>query len=515
MNALRKGGQLLDCQFRFWKMWTRHQDFMFKVCLIYSNQNYHNAQDLFSEVKLKAGKRVQKEQTLINSRSWFSNLITSVHIDRHRKERKNKLKLVQVGDTKDNHWLNQISQITPFNYLLEQELKEYFKKSAEGFSYRHYHISNLYFTGFSYRDIADSFIISEESVRKIVQLSRKVLRKSLRNYHKDLDASELIGEAEFSGSKQIPHLFAYSKETELHYFQHTNTVQEGRLCQKEQSAKKYLARYEKSYSKKYELAEILCSQGKVNEALTILESLLRSGYHSKEVYNLRVILLDLLDRDKEIFRNISSALERLQFPSFHLYAWSMIVCTGYNKAVSFLEENLKMNPDNLDSHLLLVRLYIMLGNYQESYNHCLTINDLDTDNREVVVYQIFNVLKLKGVYKVKDCVFGLFESCADSPLINLYMLHFMNSGGQTGIKMYRSLFIKMQKKYFWHPDIALVKAMHSPEKATKILSRRCREYPDCVLSKYYLSQFTGKVVTLKKLNFQEQVHYSIIRSIYR
>ena len=76
-----------------------------------------------------------------------------------------------------------------------------------------------------------------------------------------------------------------------------------------------------------------------------------------------------------------------------------------------------------------------------------------------------------------------------------------------------SLVTRVTKKYSWHPDVALIKAVTQSRK--KPLLRRCKDHSKCVLSTYYLNHFSDEEVEVKELFPQEKRHFETLVQIYK
>jgi RNA polymerase sigma-70 factor (ECF subfamily) len=161
----------------FWQLWKSHKEYFYTCCLQWMGGNSHDAEDVLSQVMLKAWNVWPKYASkTIHPKAWLTQVIYNFCMDVHRK-RKREAQL--------------------FAKHLELAAKEEFIESnilhLEMWTYLHQRIESLpdklrhpfvlrYILEKSYSDIAKQLTISEENVRKRIKKARSILQKQLNKY---------------------------------------------------------------------------------------------------------------------------------------------------------------------------------------------------------------------------------------------------------------------------------------------------------------------------------------------
>ncbi|MEO0768704.1 MAG: sigma-70 family RNA polymerase sigma factor [Cyanobacteria bacterium J06649_4] len=165
----------------FWSVWLQHQDYLYRCCLKWTNQNQVEASELLSLARDKAhGKWPDHAHKITNPKSWLSSLTKYLYIDLYRSRERQKK--VHLGLQKEA--LGAIaSQGSPESNLLGDELKAYIHQLiAELPSRLRTPVILRFHQEKSYKEIAFQLSLSEATVRKRIQQARQKLRKPLRLY---------------------------------------------------------------------------------------------------------------------------------------------------------------------------------------------------------------------------------------------------------------------------------------------------------------------------------------------
>ena len=498
----------------FWDIWAENQNYLFNTCLIYTGRKYHDAQDLLSSVMCKARSKVNKKLLSTNPQSWFTRLIRNTYIDQYRRENCCELNISYIDcfEKIDSEYV--AAPITPIDNLLQNELNQYIEISLQKIPPRRKHFTRLYFSGYSYADISNTYCISQDAVRKIIQFSREELRHIVDQYQNGHEAQEYV-ENKVEQKQYFSHLFSIKQSKKIHYLHFESGVPPNRLEQKEASLKKYLENYPYADEKRLSLAENLSSQGKVFDAVQNLKQLIINDFHHQRVYDLYIELLDLLNEKQEMIKIAEKASNNLSAPPPKFYAWVLIAQGLLEEAIDFIKANLCSNSANVSLRLLLIKVYSLMEQDIEAYHECEEIRKYNLFQPEIFPVHLKNKLTQEGLEQAKEYAQEQQAYDNTSVIASIYHLHFLLSENKDLTnKEVSALYIRLRKKAFWHPDFALIKALIELDKTSKILQRRCRDYPACVLSKYYLNMFSGSSTKTSPLNLQEKTHLSIVSIIH-
>ena len=304
----------------FWETWANNQNYLFNMCLIYTGRKYHDAQDLLSSVMYKACSKINKKLLSTNPQSWFTRLIRNTYIDQYRRENCCELNISYIDcfEKIDSEYV--VAPMTPIDELLQNELNRYIEVSLQKIPPRRKHFTRLYFSGYSYADISQTYCVSQDAVRKIIQFSREELRHVVEQYQNGQQAQGYV-EIQVDQKQYFTHLFSIRHSKKIHYLHLESGVSPNRLEQKEKSIKKYLENYPFADEKRLNLAENLSSQGKLLEAIQNLKQLILNDFHHQRVYELYIDLLDLLNEKQKIIDIAEKAMDNLSAPSPKFHAW--------------------------------------------------------------------------------------------------------------------------------------------------------------------------------------------------
>ena len=170
---------------------------------------------------------------------------------------------------------------------------------------------------------------------------------------------------------------------------------------------------------------------------------------------------------------------------------------------------------NVSLRLLLIKVYSLKEYDLEAYHECEEIRKYSSFQPEIFPYHLKNKLSKDGLELARAYAKEQQDNDGMSVIASIYYLHFLLSENKDlSNKEVSALYTRLRKKIFWHPDFALFKALIESDKTSKILQRRCRDYPSCVLSKYYLNVFSRYRTNASPLNLQEKIHLSIVSMIH-
>ena len=498
----------------FWILWQSQKQFLLKICFIYTG-NYHNAQDLLSEVMLKAYAKIDNQVFNGNPDRWLLTILKNAYIDNFRHKFKCKYKITYTDNTEAYQIKQNLKPSALTNDVSENEFYKIIESCLNNMPVRRGHICRLFFAGYTYDEICSSYEISQAAARQLICLSRNELRQQIELYYLDILGDKVSKSINSQKKVLHSHLLKYRQNGIVHYYNFVSSLSQVRLKQKEPTLKKYIRSHKQSNDRKLQLALNLSSQGRFNEALDILNVLIEKNYYCEDVFELQIQLLFLLNRMHEVLQSVDKAITNLFSVHPKFYVWWMISVDHFHFAERFLKANIKPNSPDTDLRLLLAEVYKLQGKHQHAYLECKKVNYYDNNNPQIYTYHLKNKITFEGYLQAREFTERQYKYDSKSAIHCFYYLHFLiNEGSGLEDDSVILLFKKVYKKYFWHPDCALIKAFLYPDKKAKILKRRFNDYPECALSYHYLVQFTKIRIKVPKLNIQEKNHLFIIKKIY-
>ena len=104
----------------FWDSWLKHEKAVFNNCLNFTKNRHHDAQDLLSEVMVKAYKKTDLTKSNKSILYWFLQLAKNSSIDKYRRE----LRLIHLADMEIILEGNRATpSLSPSHNLLKSELQ--------------------------------------------------------------------------------------------------------------------------------------------------------------------------------------------------------------------------------------------------------------------------------------------------------------------------------------------------------------------------------------------------------
>lgn len=495
----------------FWELWQSQKKFLFNICFKYTG-NYHDAQDLLSEVMIKAHEKINKKLMASNPDGWVVQLIRNTYIDKYRRMYDRDVNITYTDNSEKHEINSKLILSTPVDEICEQELSQLLNHAYSEMPTRRRLFTRLYFSGYSYSDICKAFDIRSGTLRQMIAISRHELRGHLELFQKGF-SQEVKEDSDKSKNRKVyNHLLQVRENGATHYCNFICSLSTHRLPQRARALTKYLDEHPHSNDKRFSLAVNLSAQGKLYQALNILRKLTSDNYISEEVYDLQIKLLKLLNRDRDIQHSAESAINLLPSAPCRFHVWLALAQGRKEKAENILKANIRPNFPDIDLRILLVKVYILQKKNTKAYSECEKIALHYPWHPEIYAYHLQRKLIVEGYLQAKEFARQNYEHNSKSAIACFYHLHFLViSGNESELK---SLLTHVRKRYYWHPDFTLIKALLSPDKKTKILKRRCADYPECALSQHYLNYFSKYSSAYTQLNTEEARHLEIVKMIY-
>ena len=363
-------------------------------------------------------------------------------------------------------------------------------------------------------------------IRKIVSLARKKISVFLDSYESGQWNIITLPEPEsvLEGDNIHEHSFMIGTPHHFHFGTIFTDVIPGRLEQKEKSYRDYLDKTPNSGLKRLLLAKNLLSQGKLSEAEKQLDILLEANYNDNEVFEYKILLSKLSENHAELKSLASLAVSKIPNPPAIIEAVNKQYNISCQNALDFYRVHLSNNPEDINSRVEYIKLLDEMENYQEAFNEYINLESLSPNNLKILPYAINYKLVYEENLSAAQYAQNSFNNHQNSICAAIFHLHFLIKDYKTCKSDHNIQLIlnRLRKKYAWHPDFALLKALlimkseGNANKKSKTLIRRCADYPGCGLSKYYLKIFgKHKVSELPKLLPSTKHHLRIVNAIHQ
>jgi RNA polymerase sigma factor (sigma-70 family) len=166
----------------FWQVWEAHRRYLYALCLRHMGGVREEAEDALSRAMLKAHEKIPRHAAEIaNLKAWLTRLVYNLCIDIHRERRRSISIGVEVEQmTPSDEMRTSKSCKSPEELLLSREVysdvigtvEELPKHLREPFVLR-------FFEEMAYPDIAEKLRLTQENVRKRIQLARAIIQERL------------------------------------------------------------------------------------------------------------------------------------------------------------------------------------------------------------------------------------------------------------------------------------------------------------------------------------------------
>jgi RNA polymerase sigma factor (sigma-70 family) len=507
----------------FWNTWEKNHKRIFSRCLQLNKQRLHDAQDLLSEVMLKSYTKViiERKEKIENFDRWILRVLQNTFIDNYRRNSR-----LVLSANFDLLAAKRHSSDRTFQEVMDNELSWFVKRNIQSLPPRYRHVARLYFIETQAQsDISKRQNLSKENTRKIIQLTKKHIGHGVKQYCK---GSNVSPDRSFitAQAQNYEHTVIIRNSTKFYSLLIFSPLSPNRLQQKENSLRKYLEQYPKSYTRLSELAQNLYSQGRFVEALKLLNEMLEDSYFDTGVYELKVSILYFLDQRQECLVTIKEANKTLPKSTLKLDILKHEL-EGGNSTVyeAFLKNNIDKNPGDAFLREKLITHYDDRNKFSESLQHSETLYRISPDNPQCLTVHVKNLLLLKGRREASDFLKGFRHRRSDSNLTIILLLHFMLSESSHSMKSLSEaskLLRALRRSCPQHPDYPCLKAVftsieqHTHAKVVKILKRRLKDQPACALSVKY-AQIFGNLTALiapRSLHPQERKHLDLIKLIH-
>ena len=169
----------------FWRLWLRHQKYLYALCLRQMGGVQEDAEDALSRAMLKALEKLPYyAATISDVRAWLARLISNLCVDIHRERRRRTRGAVSLDEMlAADREPAPPSEKSPEDALLSREMLGYVSRAVEELPARLRQPFVLRFLQeTAYREIAEQLAITTDNTRKRVQQARAILRARLDSY---------------------------------------------------------------------------------------------------------------------------------------------------------------------------------------------------------------------------------------------------------------------------------------------------------------------------------------------
>ena len=170
----------------FWQLWSRYQSYLFNCCYKWMNGNYHDTEEIFGQLMLKAWDKLPKYALKIkNVRSWLSRMAYNLCVDSYRHNQKQNMNSDTLDKLMNNQYCNSCEHlVSPENLLLRHEVLRHLRDRIDRLPKRLQEPLVLqYYYQMSCTEIAQRLMISQNSVYKRISHARKILQQQLNHYY--------------------------------------------------------------------------------------------------------------------------------------------------------------------------------------------------------------------------------------------------------------------------------------------------------------------------------------------
>ena len=500
----------------FWDVWESNSKRIFLNCLEMTKNHFHDAQDIFSEVMLKAYYKIFKcKEEIVCLNNWSKTVIRNTFVSQYRQRKR----FVEYSDFEEA-LSNYPSGDCTFSKVIDNELLQFVSEHIQSLPPRYRCLAQLYISGATTnKDFSKDYSVSEENTRKIIQITKEHIISGVKNYK---SGNPSLSEASLlpARKKLYEHLTFLKTNNRFEVLTLYSSASTHRLEQREQSIRKYLDKWNRSFSRLEELAIVLYSQGKLNEALVILNQMLSEAYIDERIFELKIKILNHLKRFDDSKRTIAEAKNiLLPFP-VSLKLFELEVVNRHSEYERLVLDLINNNPTHSYFREKLIHFYESRGMSVSSFKQSKSFYRYHTNSVECLGPHFKNLLKTEGRDNALTFLENFRKRSPESLTALLFHLHFLvkeNKDHEAITNMLR----KIRRTHPWHPDYSFLKALifkfkKDQRRANLLMHNRMEDYPTCNLSALYSRMINGNylIPIPGELTYQEKLHFETVKLIH-
>ena len=176
----------------FWQLWIWHQDYLYRCCQTLMGGDRVEAEEALSRARQKAWEKMPCFADAITyPKAWLARLTHNICIDIHRERKKGAQGVENIENISEDEGIGGSNE-SPEAAMIRQETSQQIRHAINSLPAKLRDASILlWYEEMAYRDIAKRLALSENNVRKRIQLAREILQKKLHNYRLGLDTAEV------------------------------------------------------------------------------------------------------------------------------------------------------------------------------------------------------------------------------------------------------------------------------------------------------------------------------------
>ena len=176
----------------FWQLWIWHQDYLYRCCQTWMAGDRADAEEALSRARHKAWEKMPAfAGTITYPKAWLARLTHNICMDIHRERQRGAKGIENLENISEEEGMAGSSE-SPEAVILRDETSQYIRRAINSVPAKLRVICLWrWYEQMSYSDIAKKLALSENNVRKRIQLAREILQKQLHNYRLGLNTAEV------------------------------------------------------------------------------------------------------------------------------------------------------------------------------------------------------------------------------------------------------------------------------------------------------------------------------------
>lgn len=166
----------------FWHVWEAHRDYLYSICLRQMGGIREDAEDALSRAMLRAYDKLPRHAAdIANLKAWLTRLVYNLCIDIHRERRRVIAGWVEVEEMSASDEMRTSRGCrSPEELLLIHEIYTHVLYTVDALPERLREPFTLrFFEEMPYPDIAERLTLTQENVRKRIQIARAIIQERL------------------------------------------------------------------------------------------------------------------------------------------------------------------------------------------------------------------------------------------------------------------------------------------------------------------------------------------------
>jgi RNA polymerase sigma-70 factor (ECF subfamily) len=166
----------------FWHVWEAHRDYLYTICLRQMGGVREDAEDALSRAMLRAYDKLPRHAADIgNLKGWLTRLVHNLCIDIHRERRRAIAGWVEIDEMSAADEIRMSRRCrSPEDLFMVREVYSHVLDTVAALPERLREPFTLrFFDEMAYPDIAKRLTLTQENVRKRIQIARSIIEERL------------------------------------------------------------------------------------------------------------------------------------------------------------------------------------------------------------------------------------------------------------------------------------------------------------------------------------------------